>query len=60
MEATISYLSEKKARKVSLDVRPSNRAAIKLYHEFAFHETGKIKQGYYGGIEDAIVMAKEL
>ena len=50
------------AQRVFLEVRPSNLAAIALYHAEGFNEIGR-RPRYYpakGGREDAIVMAKEL
>lgn len=45
-----------------LEVRPTNAAALKLYHEAGFNEIGR-RAGYYpapnGKREDAIVMARE-
>ena len=46
-----------------LEVRPSNEAAIALYHRHRFEAIGR-RKGYYpsrdGGREDAIVMRREL
>lgn len=45
-----------------LEVRPSNKAALRLYEKFGFNEAG-IRNNYYpakNGREDAIVLAKEL
>ena len=50
------------AQRVFLEVRPSNAAAIALYHGEGFNEIGR-RPRYYpaiGGREDAIVMAIEL
>lgn len=50
------------AQRVFLEVRPSNRAAIALYHDEGFNEIGR-RPRYYparDGREDAIVMALEL
>ena len=49
-------------QRVFLEVRPSNRGAIGLYHEEGFNEIGR-RPRYYparDGREDAIVMAIEL
>jgi len=49
-------------RRVFLEVRPSNTAAIALYRSAGFSEVG-MRRGYYrnaGGSEDALVMAREL
>ncbi len=53
---------EQRIRTAFLEVRPSNRAAIKLYAQAGFHEVGK-RVGYYPahrGREDAVIMAREL
>ena len=45
-----------------LEVRPSNLAAIRLYHRLGFEQIG-IRRGYYqapDGREDAIVLKREL
>jgi [ribosomal protein S18]-alanine N-acetyltransferase len=50
------------AQRVFLEVRPTNTAAIGLYHAEGFNEIGR-RPRYYpakNGREDAIVMAKEL
>lgn len=42
-----------------LEVRPSNHAALALYHEFGFNELGR-RPAYYdapGGREDALMLA---
>lgn len=51
-----------KADTVFLEVRPSNRIALKLYDSLGFHQVG-MRRGYYPsdkGREDAIIMAREL
>lgn len=51
-----------RADRVFLEVRPSNRSAIALYHSAGFNEIGK-RPNYYPGPrarEDALVMAMEL
>ena len=48
--------------RIFLEVRPSNPAAIALYHDEGFNEIGR-RPNYYPakkGREDAIVMAREL
>lgn len=50
------------ADRVFLEVRPSNRAAVRLYDSVGFNEIGK-RPNYYPGKksrEDALVMAIEL
>lgn len=45
---------------VSLDVRPSNEAAISLYRKFGFEKTG-LRKGYYqNNNEDALVLGLSL
>ncbi|NYZ62290.1 ribosomal protein S18-alanine N-acetyltransferase [Luteimonas deserti] len=50
------------AARVFLEVRPSNPAAIALYHDEGFNEIGRRPRYYpaHDGREDAIVMAREL
>jgi len=50
------------AQRVFLEVRPSNPAAIALYHDEGFNEIGRRPRYYpaHEGREDAIVMAREL
>jgi ribosomal-protein-alanine N-acetyltransferase len=50
------------AERIFLEVRPSNKHAVALYHDLGFNEIGK-RPNYYPskrGREDAIVMALEL
>jgi ribosomal-protein-alanine acetyltransferase len=52
----------KNMRRVLLEVRPSNMAAVALYRSAGFSEVG-LRRGYYrdaSGSEDALVMACEL
>lgn len=50
------------AQRVFLEVRPSNEAAIALYHSEGFNEIGRRPRYYpaFEGREDAVVMAIEL
>jgi ribosomal-protein-alanine N-acetyltransferase len=53
---------EREARRVFLEVRPSNVVACELYEKLGFNEVG-IRENYYPayvGREDALVLAKEL
>lgn len=45
---------------VSLEVRPSNRAALALYNSYGFRAVGRRKQYYRADNEDAIIMALEV
>ena len=58
----LSVARARQLRRVFLEVRPSNVAAIALYRSAGFSEIG-IRRGYYQnahGSEDALVMACEL
>lgn len=53
---------ERGAKRLFLEVRPSNMAALALYRHMGFAEIGK-RRGYYSaadGREDAILMEKRL
>jgi len=53
---------QQRAQIMFLEVRPSNRAALNLYHDIGFAEVG-VRGGYYpdgNGREDALVMARAL
>lgn len=45
-----------------LEVRPSNRAALRLYHDMGYNEVGTRKAYYPAekGYEDALIMARAL
>ncbi|CTP87634.1 ribosomal-protein-alanine N-acetyltransferase RimI [Xanthomonas translucens pv. arrhenatheri] len=62
LRALIKYSADLGARRVFLEVRPSNPGAIALYHSEGFNEIGR-RPRYYpaaNGREDALVMAIEL
>ena len=62
LRALLQVARGRGARRVFLEVRPSNRNAIALYHAEGFNEIGR-RPRYYpaaSGREDAIVMAMEL
>jgi ribosomal-protein-alanine N-acetyltransferase len=59
MEKAIAVALEKGAELLSLEVRASNISAIKLYEKCGFVCTG-LRQKYYEGREDAILMEKRL
>jgi ribosomal protein S18 acetylase RimI-like enzyme len=44
---------------VSLEVRAANRGATEFYRALGYDETDLI-EGYYNGVEDALVFAKDL
>jgi len=62
LRALLQVARGRGARRVFLEVRPSNTAAIALYHDEGFNEIGR-RPRYYparDGREDALVMALEL
>ena len=59
MEHLLSVAKESNVDMVFLEVRPSNLAALGLYHSLGFNQFGT-RKGYYpatNGREDAVVMA---
>ncbi|HEY3307652.1 MAG TPA: ribosomal protein S18-alanine N-acetyltransferase [Desulfuromonadaceae bacterium] len=59
MEHAFKTAREQKAEFMALEVRASNVAAICLYERIGFQRTG-IRQAYYEGKEDAVLMEKNL
>ena len=63
LRALLKQARARAAQQVFLEVRPSNKGAIALYHAEGFNEIGR-RPRYYpaanNGREDAIVMALEL
>jgi ribosomal-protein-alanine N-acetyltransferase len=51
---------EKGAGSVILEVRPSNKSAISLYHKLGFHLVEKRKNYYTETKEDALILKKNL
>ncbi|HZH44628.1 MAG TPA: ribosomal protein S18-alanine N-acetyltransferase [Lysobacter sp.] len=62
LRALLQIARSRGAERVFLEVRPSNPAAIALYHSEGFNEIGRRPRYYpaFSGREDAIVMAMEL
>lgn len=62
LRALLQIARGRGAQRVFLEVRPSNAAAIALYHAEGFNEIGRRPRYYPAkhGREDALVMAKEL
>jgi ribosomal-protein-alanine N-acetyltransferase len=63
-EAVLRYILAKikreGARKVFLEVRPSNRAALSLYERMGFQILG-VRKGYYRSpVEDALIMGRSI
>ena len=62
LRALVKLAGDHGAVRIFLEVRPSNPAAIALYHDEGFNEIGR-RPRYYpskDGREDALVMAMEL
>lgn len=50
----------KQASEITLEVRPSNTAAVRLYHRLGFAEAGHRRDFYRNPREDALLMTKTL
>ena len=50
-EANLAFLT--------LEVRPSNTAAVALYEKHGFHEAGRRKNYYTDPVEDALLLTRE-
>jgi ribosomal-protein-alanine N-acetyltransferase len=59
INSLLSQATEKNAVRASLEVRPSNHPAIKLYEKTGFKNDGA-RKGYYQDGEDAVLMSKEI
>lgn len=59
LKALTDTLQSKELSAVWLEVRQSNKAAIRLYGRIGFEVIGRIR-GYYSDGEDAIIMSKTL
>ena len=62
VEHMLKCARNKCAKRVFLEVRPSNRVAIQLYLSIGFEEIG-VRKGYYPGVdgrENALVLSKTL
>ncbi|HZW26534.1 MAG TPA: ribosomal protein S18-alanine N-acetyltransferase [Gallionella sp.] len=62
LRGMLELARERNMRRVFLEVRPSNTAAVALYRSAGFSEVG-LRRGYYrdaSGSEDALVMACDL
>lgn len=57
LQAVLDVCIEAKIENITLEVRPSNVAAIALYTSLGFHEATRRKQ-YYNDGEDALLMFK--
>jgi ribosomal-protein-alanine N-acetyltransferase len=62
LNALLAKARDSEVDQVFLEVRPSNKIALSLYHSVGFEEVG-IRPGYYQarrGREDAIILAAKL
>ncbi|MBR1730836.1 MAG: ribosomal protein S18-alanine N-acetyltransferase [Ruminococcus sp.] len=60
-KALLNYIInvyEKKLSFLTLEVRPSNIAAIKLYESFGFEKVGERKNYYRNPVENALLLTK--
>lgn len=58
LDKVFEYAEEKRLSFVSLEVRPSNNAAVSLYEKTGFKEEGRRKDFYRLPREDALIMTK--
>ena len=54
--ALIEAVKRRGAKSITLEVRPSNEAAIKLYENFGLRSVGRRKGYYLDNGEDALIM----
>ena len=60
MQAVVDSVRADGARKLMLEVRKSNRSAIRFYRRFKFRVVGERTNYYSNPIEDAFVMERDL
>ncbi|MEE3362620.1 MAG: ribosomal protein S18-alanine N-acetyltransferase [Anaerovoracaceae bacterium] len=56
LDCLIDFCEQEGITAFTLEVRPSNENAIKLYEKFAFHKIGRRKKYYDDNGEDALIM----
>lgn len=54
-----NLLKEKKSHSLTLEVRPSNEAAVALYEGLGFVQVGRRPNYYHNPKEDALILRKE-
>ena len=59
LEKIIQIAKDKKLKCVTLEVNVHNDIAINLYKKYEFKEVGK-RPKYYNGVDDALIMTKEI
>lgn len=60
LTALIRYAKSAHLASISLEVRPSNQAALSLYHRAGFSEVGRRKHFYTKPTEDALILELKL
>ena len=60
IERACVVAEENGAESISLEVRPSNAAAVSLYGSVGFEEVGLRKNFYRATVEDALIMTRTL
>ncbi len=60
LTAAINGAQGRKNTFITLEVRPSNLAAVRLYQKNGFKEAGRRKEYYRKPIEDALILTKYL
>ena len=60
LHALIGYAKQESCEFISLEVRPSNRAARTLYESFGFQQEGLRKRFYSSPVEDALILTLHL
>jgi ribosomal-protein-alanine N-acetyltransferase len=60
LDTCFAMAHKKGAQSAVLEVRPSNKSAISLYHKLGFHLVEKRKNYYTETREDALILKKKL
>jgi len=60
MRFFIDFCRAKRVKKLTLDVRPSNRPAMEMYRKMGFQKEGFRRRYYVDNGEDAIIMGLKL
>jgi len=60
LQEILNRACQRKIKRVTLEVRESNQAALKLYQGFGFEEIGRRKKYYRKPNEDGLILAKIL
>lgn len=60
MREILSYAEENDLRMVTLEVRPSNTAAVAMYESLDFEQTGQRRDYYANPTEDALIMTRKM